>query len=258
MLDWLWAWNVQWFGLPVLAFSVWMALDAYRRSAEMFWIWVILILPPIGGLVYFFAVWLPSFRLPRPSLGRTGSWKRVSLDELRYRVQRTPTVMNQMALAERLKQKGLASEAIPHLESALAKDETYCPAMHLLAECHLECGESEKALIVITALLKRDPHWSNYLAWRTLIEAQDAAHMPEQALESCRELERRQPTWENRCRLAERLIDLAHGEEAVQLLENALEEHSYAPLQKRLANFLWARRARRLLREADQLVDGKQ
>jgi hypothetical protein len=234
------------------AFTLWMFIDAYRRGVEQFWLWIILIFQPLGTWAYFLVVKLPSFRLPR-SMSTKPIWqRRLSLDELRYRVDRTPTVMNRVALAERLMDTGAHAEAIPHLEAALALDETFCQALHDLAVCHVACEQADRALVVLDRLMKRDGRWADYRAWRTLIEAQDDLGRAEDALKTCRDLEKRVPTWENKCRLAERLIERGDREEAIQILDQALEDYHFAPFKTRLRHWRWARHAQQLLKEADQ------
>src|SRR5947209_2077661 len=50
--------------LAQTAFMVWMLIDAYRRRAEGYWFWVILVLPGLGSWAYFFVVKLPDLRGP--------------------------------------------------------------------------------------------------------------------------------------------------------------------------------------------------
>src|SRR4051812_4409702 len=104
------------YAYPVLsllqtAFTVWMFIDAYRRSAEQFWLWVIFIFQPIGPWAYFFAVKLGDFTGGSSSRGwqnAGGGWnlpffnRRPSLEELRYQAEHVPTLANSLALAERL------------------------------------------------------------------------------------------------------------------------------------------------------------
>jgi hypothetical protein len=240
-----------WLLLPYAALCLWMLADTYRRGVEHFWLWIILIFHPIGTLAYFFVVKLPTLRLTR-GFSSGPLWQRkLSLDELRYRVERTPTVMNRIALAERLMEKGGHADAIPHLEAALALDETYCQAMHDLAVCHLECKQPEQALPVLDKLMKRDNRWADYRGWKTLMSVHEALGRHDEVLKTCRELEKRMPVWENKCRLAELLIDQGHKGEAAQLLIQALEDHHFAPLKIRLRNWRWARHAQRLLAEAE-------
>jgi len=250
-------WELLWAGGPWLvaaqaAFTLWMFIDAYQRHAEQMWFWIILLFQPIGTWLYFVVVKLPSFRLGHGISSKPVWQRKLSLDELRYRVERTPTVINRVALAERLMENGSHLDAIPHLEAALAMDETYCQALHDLALCHVACRHAEQALAVLERLMKRDVRWADYRAWRTQIEAEEALGRKDDALRTCRELEKRQPTWENKCRLAERMIDNGHKDEAARMLDQALEDHHFAPFKTRLRNWRWARHAQQLLKEADR------
>lgn len=248
----LWEWFPPWAIVLQMAFTIWMFVDAYQRSVEFFWFWVLVLFQPIGPWIYFFAIKLPHLRFGR-GLSTGPLWqRRLSLDELRYRVERAPTVVNRLALAERLMEKKLHADAIPHLDAILQMEETYCQAMHDLALCHLETGQPALALPMLDRLMQRDSRWSDYRAWKTLIAVHEALGQREQALQACRELEKRVPTWENKCRLAEQLIDNGHKGEAGQLLHQALEDHRFAPWQKRLRQWNWARHAQKLLTEAEQ------
>src|SRR5215471_3912710 len=110
------------FGIITVVMTVWMLVDAYRRGAEGFWLYVILFLPGLGAWAYFFAVKLPAWRGGRswslPAFLHRGP----SLDDLRYHAEQTPTLANHLALAERLMQGGEHAEAVPHLEALLARE----------------------------------------------------------------------------------------------------------------------------------------
>jgi hypothetical protein len=234
-----------------VAFTVWMAVDAYRRGVDYFWLWIIIIFQPLGPWVYFFAIKLRDFRLPagRPAVVAVKS--RRSLKELRYHADRAPTVANRLALAECLMDKKQHGEAIPLLEAILKMEPGYCTALHDIALCHLACGEPSKAIGPLQVLLERDHRWSDYRAWRTLVDAQDALEQPDQALQSMRELTKRMPTLENTCLLAGRLIDLGQHRDAADVLDRGLTDYEYTRLGARLRNWRWARAARRLLKEAE-------
>lgn len=235
-----------------MAFTVGMVVHAYRNSSEMLWYWVILFFQPLGAWIYFFAIILRNVRIGG-GVSTGPLWqKKLSLDELRYRAERTPTVVNRMALAQRLMERGHHAEAIPLLEAVMAADDIYCQPMHDLAVCHLAGNEPAKAVALLKRLLQRDYRWSHYRAWRTLIDAHSACNDPVEALKACRELEKMVPTLENKCLLAEHLVDNRLQPEAIELLDQALEDHAYSPLNKRLKNWRWARLAQRLLKEAER------
>jgi hypothetical protein len=235
-----------WFYLQ-MGLTIGMLVHAYRSGAEQFWFFVVLFFQPIGAWIYFFAVFLRSFRF-------TGgfTWqRRLSLDELQYRAERAPTVHNRTALAERLMEKGRHGEAIPLLEAVLAMDDIYLQPVHDLAVCRLARGQPLEAVALLKRLLERDPRWSNYRAWRTLSDAHLACKQPEEALKACRELARMAPNLENQCLLGEHLLECGQKTEVIHVLDLALEDHAYLPLGKRLKNWRWARQAQRLLKQAE-------
>jgi hypothetical protein len=247
----LWDWlGHSWWMYAQLAFSLGMVVHAYRSNAESFWYWVIFLFQPIGAWVYFFAVFVRTFQFRRGSSGP--AWqRRLSLDELRYRAERTPTVSNRLALAEGLMEKGKHAEALPLLIAILQIDNQYCQAMHDLAVCQLACEQPQEAVATLKRLLQRDHRWSYYKAWRTLIDAHLACGQTTEALHACRELVKMVPTLENKCLLAEHLLEHKLTAEAIPLLDQALEDYSFAPMGKRLKNWGWAREAQKLLREAE-------
>ncbi len=109
------------FGLPGLvligAFLIWMCIHVVRSGGQIFWIWIILVVfPPIGALVYFFAVVLPEL-IRGPTARKVGRAARETLDPTRsYRdakaaYELAPTVHNQMRLAAAAAELGRHDEA---------------------------------------------------------------------------------------------------------------------------------------------------
>ncbi len=241
----------SWWFYAQTAFTIAMLIHVYRSGAEPFWYFIIFLLQPFGAWAYFFVVFLRGFRAGGGfSMGSV--WQRkLSLDELRYHAERMPTVNNRLAFAQGLMAKGKHADAIPILEGVLAADQIHCQAMHDLAVCHLACHEPQQAVAMLQRLMQRDFRWAYYRAWRTLIDAHVACQRPDEALKACRELVKMVPTLENKCLLAEHLLDNHLKSEAIEVLDQALEDHSYTPLGKRMKNWKWARLAQRLLREAE-------
>jgi hypothetical protein len=242
------SWSTRIWSLLQIAFTVWMAVDAYRRSADFFWYWVILLFQPLGPFIYFLAVMVPGFRLRGfRTVSGPGRQRKLSFKELTYRVERTPTVANRLALAECLMDRGDHAQAIPYLEAILAIESDYGSALHSLAECRLATGAPDEAASLLDRLIRKDYRWSNYRAWRTLITVHEARGQPADALQTCREFEKRQPTLENKCLLARHLIANDGANEAEALLDRALEDLQFAPFSDRWRNYRWSREARRIL-----------
>lgn len=88
----------------ILLFSVAMCVHVVRTGREMFWLYIILFLQPVGGLVYLAAIVIPSL-IGGPTARRVGQAARDTLDPTRaYRAAQqahdeTPTVANKIRLA---------------------------------------------------------------------------------------------------------------------------------------------------------------
>jgi hypothetical protein len=227
-----------------MLFMIWMAVDVYRRRSEQFWYWVIFFVPVVGAWVYFFAVLAPH-------LGSTsGPWfqKKVSLEELRYRAEQTPTLANNLALGQGLIARGAFGEALPFLESAHKVEPEHGSVLYALALCHARQARFDQAAAFLERIIRREPRWSDYDAWRLLIETHVDAGRHEAALERARALVQVAPTLRHKCILGEILIDQSYKSEARALLDQALDDHAFTPAALRRHNRAWAKQAGKLLK----------
>jgi hypothetical protein len=232
------------------AFMVWMLVDCARRRGEYYWFLVILFLPGFGAWIYFFVVKIHDFRV-FDSARSFAFQRRPSTNELRYRVERSPTIVNHLAMAERLIEKGVPAEAMPHLESVLSREPEYCQALYLLAVCQLRTGHAAAAVPYLEKINTRDRRWSNYRAWHLLIDARLACEDREAALATARELVKQSATIEHQCMLANRLLDTGKASEAEHAIDRALEDQNFLPFSRRWRNRRWISEARRLQKRID-------
>src|SRR5262245_49063847 len=87
-----------------VAFTVWMLIDSRRRAeVDPYWFWIILFVPVLGPWAYFFVVFVPALKPGRLAVWFRG---RPSLEELRYRAESLPSLVNRVALAQRLMEEG--------------------------------------------------------------------------------------------------------------------------------------------------------
>lgn len=232
--------------LVQMGFTIWMLMDCRRRGSDSTWFWIILVIQPIGAWIYFFAVKARDFRGFSASTGGSLFQRRVALDELQYQADKVPTLANHLALAERLIEKQRHTEAIPHLEAALALEPDHCQVLYGLAVSLEAQGRPEKAIPYLEKIVQRDRRWSDYSAWRLLATCRAACGDRRGALADAHELVRLSPRLQHQCVLAERLVAEGLNDEAWTTLEQALESHRYAPGPSRRLNRAWAREAQRL------------
>jgi hypothetical protein len=145
------------FGLSLL-FSIALCVHVVRTNQPMFWLMIILMLQPLGGLVYLLAIVLPSMA-GSPTARRVAHGARESLDpgreyrEARAANDQTPTVHNQMRLAKAAAALGHHDEAeglYAHASVGVHADD---PVLLLgRATALIELGRPGEALVLLEKL----------------------------------------------------------------------------------------------------------
>jgi hypothetical protein len=233
-----------------LALTVWMLVDAHRRGAEFYWYLIIFCIQPFGAWAYLFLFKVKDFQGGPAWMTNLFQW-RPSLQELRHRVHQSPTSANWLELADRLVELGAFDEALPYLEQVLAREPEHCRSLFLLSACHRGLGHPEESVPLLQKLITRQPNWSDYAAWRTLIEVcHEAGDLPGSLMRS-RELARVAPRLEHRCLLAEQLLERGEKGEARKVVEQGLEDYRYTAGPSRRRDRGWVGKAKQLLKEVD-------
>ncbi|HVY34286.1 MAG TPA: tetratricopeptide repeat protein [Caulobacteraceae bacterium] len=149
--------NLQLLGLSLI-FSVGLCVHAVRTGQNYFWLWIILLFQPLGGVVYLVAIVLPAL-MGGPTVRMAGQAARATLDPTRdYRrakadVEDTPTVHNRMRLAAAAAELGRWDEAEAQYRAAaqgVHADDT--ALMSGLAQSLTELGRFDEALPVLERL----------------------------------------------------------------------------------------------------------
>ncbi len=191
------------FGLPGLLLMAAALIHFVRRQPDSYWLWIILLLGPLGSLIYLAAQALPELRDPgafdfmsrsrrireleaavsqNPSAGNyeelgqlyldKGQWGKARACFDRSITQRTdsPDPFYRRALA--LLQLGNFPAAIADLERVVRSDPDYDihRAAGLLAWAYARTGQSEKALalfsriVQVSTLTETQYHYAEFLA----------------------------------------------------------------------------------------------
>jgi len=152
------------FGLPLplllisIGFSVLLCVHAVRTRQDTFWLWIILMFTPIGGLVYLAINVIPP--LFRGRAARViGQGAREALDphrdyrEARQAAEDSPTVHNRMRLAAAAAELGRHAEAEALYREAAQGVHAEDPALQLgRAKALIELGRHAEAMTLLEAI----------------------------------------------------------------------------------------------------------
>ena len=147
--------------LPLLYFGllVWMLTDCYRREPDRgIWIWVMLLLPPLGVLAYFLARYLPREH-PR---GLRKLWAPIQTGELKrlkIAALQIGNTYHWLQYADRLRETGRWETAIEAYRKGLEREPDNLPALWGLALCLARQEQFDEALELLDRILARDPEY---------------------------------------------------------------------------------------------------
>ena len=110
-------------GLHVII-AAFFAIHAVRTGQPIYWLLILFLFPLMGSMVYFFAIFLPRFRLDHHARRAVSAAAKVlnpqgEMREARAAFEELPTAQNQIRLAEAQFELGLFDEAAKNYEACL-------------------------------------------------------------------------------------------------------------------------------------------
>lgn len=237
-------------GLLSLLAQIFFAVHAIRTGRDRYWLFIIILFPGIGCLIYFFAEYLPDIR---QGSGLKNAQKGIEkivnpgkrIRELEDQLEMTPSVNNKKALAAAYTEKGMFDKAIALYEECLSgsyKNDPYI--IEGLSLAHFFKGDFETArekllrLVEIRGTRKRDDF--DLLLARTYDELGET----DKALEEYEKLARSFSGEEARCRYALLLKKLGRKEEADRYFNEILKNARLSPKYYKKTQKKWIKIAR--------------
>jgi len=109
-------------GFAHIAVAIFFAVHALRTGRNMYWLFILLMFPFLGSVIYFFAEFLPGMRhstVARKSARAVGSLVDPGreLRDAQVAFERTPTVDNRSRLAQALLARGDAEAAVEQFQA---------------------------------------------------------------------------------------------------------------------------------------------
>jgi hypothetical protein len=238
--------------LVVIAFNVWMFVDAFRRRAETYWLWVIMMVP-WGSLLYF--VLVRARDREAQLLGRrllAGFKRPPSIEKLQRQRDESPSIANRLRYAQGLTDARHFEEAKAEFENVLAERPTERDALFGKAVCEIELGAPDRAIEPLTRILDEAPTYNDFAAYPELAQALFATGQVEACLDLLRGLVKSHPRIGHVVLLARYLEKTGDRSTAQSELELAHRHYDDAPQHYRRENRAFARKARAMLEELEQ------
>ena len=230
----------------IVGFSVWMAVEAYRRGQGSPWLWIILIFQPFGALVYFFAEYLP-YSMPRWNL----NWSRWTGGDLRhadYEVRRLDNSDAWTEYAHQLRLRKKYRQAIDAARNGLERDPANLRARYELGLGCLESGYFKEAAENLAVLTEEEKGYDDNEALYALASARLESGDLEGARETLEDLAERSTQSQFLYSLGAVQERCGDSEAARRTFQQIIDDAENVPKYHRHKIRPWVRRARAALR----------
>jgi tetratricopeptide (TPR) repeat protein len=233
----------------VFGFKLWMILDASRRRVHALWYLVVLL--PLGDLVYFFAVKLRDFNVhpgPPPEVRPS------ELSLLEREAEASPSFHNRVRLGWALLDFDKAERAQGYFEEARKTHPNDPEAMFGVGLAQLARGNNQAAAATLSQLVERSPAYEHYEAALALAEALFRAGEHDESLSVLSRVIAGSGELKHRLLLARYQLRASEREQAQVTLRRAIDAFEAQPDFVRQRNGALATEARRLLRTLEEQI----
>jgi tetratricopeptide (TPR) repeat protein len=244
LLDLAGYWSLP--GVLLLAFQVWMFVDALRRG-EYLWAGFIFLFSVLSAVLYYFLVYrgAPSvtrgFELP-------GAHSRRRIKELEAQIHHLDKAHHHSQLGDLHFQRGKLEKAEACYRAALERDPGDLDTRAHLGQCLLRQRKPAEARPLLAQVCTEDPRHDYGHSLMALAETQGALGELENAIATWQRVLQDHSYARARVQLAELYQATQQTERAAAELHEVLADDAHAPTFQRRRDRVWVRRAKALLR----------
>jgi hypothetical protein len=234
---WLW---------PVVAFLVWMFVDAIRRRE---WLWAIFILIGwgISAILYFFFV----YRASAPSVTRgfelPGAQSRKRIKELQAQIHHLDNAYHHFQLGDVYFQRGKLAEAEQCYRAALQRDATDIDTRAHLGQCLVRLNRPAEARPLLESVMNEKPEHDYGHTMMALAETLTALGETDNAIQYWQHITQNHSYPRAKVQLAELYLAKKQPELARAELKDIVSDDQHAPAFQRKRDRVWVRRAKSLM-----------
>jgi hypothetical protein len=231
-------WGILLQGLAIVHFI--------RRRPDMFWIWIILFLGPLGALVYLFAEALPDVGLLRGSFQAFPRRKRIR--QLELAILDNPSAGNFEELGDLYMDEGNLAQARVAFDRAIAARSDTLDSFYRRGVCAILLGDARAALPDLEMAVVKFPDYDFRRAAGLLAHAYAQTGQKEKAEALFREATALSTLSETYLNFADLLASEGRNAEARAWARKVLDKKPTMPGYLRRRERPWFRRANQLLK----------
>jgi hypothetical protein len=236
--------------LVVVAFEVWMFIDAIRRQE---WLWAVFIVIGfffglgITAVFYFFFV----YRAAAPSVTRgfelPGAQSRKRIKELQAQIHHLDNAYHHFQLGDVYFQRGKLAEAEQCYRAALQRDATDIDTRAHLGQCLVRLNRPAEARPFLESVMHEKPDHDYGHTMMALAETLTALGETDNALQYWQHVTQNHSYPRAKVQLAELYLAKNQPELARAELKDVVSDDQHAPTFQRKRDRVWVRRAKSLM-----------
>ena len=234
----LYPWGLLLQGLAIVHFI--------RRRPDMYWIFIILFLGPLGALIYIFVEAIPDIGLLRQSFKVFPRRKRIR--ELEMIVRENPSSGNYEELGDLYMDDGRLQLARTAFDKAIAARADTLDPFYRRGVCALPLGDATGALPDLERVVGKDPDYDFHRAAGLLAHAYAQTGQKAKAEALFRQVAARSTSSEMYLNFAAMLASEGRNAEAREWAQRVLDKKPSMPAYLRRRERPWFRRAHEMLK----------
>lgn len=217
-----------------------------RRRPDGYWLWIILVIPNLGALIYIVVEVIPDLGLLRNTF--QGFPRRKRIRHLEAMITQNPSAGNLEELGDLYLDEGDFKRAREFYDRAIASRSRSDDAFYRRGITAIELGDFTAAIPDLEYVTARDPKYDSYRAMGLLGHAYANTSQPERAEECFLDATRISTHSETYLNYASLLASQQRNDEAREWAQRVLQKKPTMPSYLRRRERPWFRKANALLK----------
>jgi len=233
--------------LIILAFHVWMIVDAIRREE---WLWAVLmfIFPLINTVLYYFLVYRQAPAINKPSFDLPGAAHRRRIKELQDQIHHLDKAHHHSQLADIYFTQGKLQDAEKEYRAAIERDPDDLETLAHYGQCLLRLNRPNDARPLLEKVCRENPFHEYGQSLMTYATILGMLGEKDAAIKAWRQVLERNSYAEAKVQLATLLIEKGENEAARKELFEVVSDAGHVPAFQKKREKTWVKRANDLLK----------